>query len=244
MAHGFRADPIFTRSGGFKCRVCDAVIVVGQSVVGFKNDNRAWPNGWDHVCAEGCADVYNVPALAVVLGAKASSSGARAAIRRTVSGAASAVVGVITGKPSSAAASPTKQAAFERRVKALDIRQEHAEQVLCMHGGDAEAAMADITREWMEECCAEIAATEGATEDTPVACSAVDSTSEEDELPEAAVDGLKFGSNDARAAVLDVFQSFVKPLIPKPQSSGGFKDGDAELLDSLMSTPKQYCTDR
>ena len=46
-----------------------------------------------------------------------------------------------------------------------------------------------------------------------------------------------FTSNAAREAVHDVFKSFIKPMLPKPQTDGSFKDGDPALLDVLMPTP-------
>ena len=37
--------------------------------------------------------------------------------------------------------------------------------------------------------------------------------------------------------MLDVFTTFIKPLLPKTQTDGSFKDGNAELLDQLMTSP-------
>ena len=46
-----------------------------------------------------------------------------------------------------------------------------------------------------------------------------------------------FGSNDARSTAADVFFQFIKPMLPKPQTDGSFKDGDPGLMDMLMPTP-------
>jgi hypothetical protein len=46
-----------------------------------------------------------------------------------------------------------------------------------------------------------------------------------------------FGSNDARSAAADVFFEFIKPMLPKPQTDGGFKGGDPALMDMLMPSP-------
>ena len=57
----------------------------------------------------------------------------------------------------------------------------------------------------------------------------------EDELPSEPLHVARFSSGAARQAVIDVSYDFVRPLLPKPQTGGGFKD--PELLGMLMPTP-------
>jgi len=45
----------------------------------------------------------------------------------------------------------------------------------------------------------------------------------------------RFSGDAARQAVFDVFYGFVRPLLPKPQTDGGFKDGD--LFSLVHATP-------
>ena len=64
----------------------------------------------------------------------------------------------------------------------------------------------------------------------------LDDESEDEIVPPPPPDMPAFSSTEARLAIHDVFMAFVKPIIPKAQSDGSFCDGDAKLLDSLMTT--------
>ena len=46
--------------------VCKQPVDVGTCVVPFQNNNKTGKVVWDHVHAEGCADRYDVPALAAL----------------------------------------------------------------------------------------------------------------------------------------------------------------------------------
>ena len=56
-------------------------------------------------------------------------------------------------------------------------------------------------------------------------------------LPNVPPTQLPFTSNDARRAVFDVFTSVIKPMLPKPQGDGSFKEGDPALMDTMLVTP-------
>ena len=87
MQHGFRAAEKPSQRGGFACVVCNRRVARGDPVVGFRNTNKPDAIGWDHVCAEICADQYRSPPVAQPASTAPSTSAATAAA--ATSGAAS-----------------------------------------------------------------------------------------------------------------------------------------------------------
>ena len=228
-AHGTRTDPKSSAAGGFDCSVCGIVINTGDSVVGFKNNNKKGRASWDHVHSEKCADAYTPPPLAGTSEASATSR-----VGKAVSSAWNRLTG---GKRK---VSAEEEWPFLRKAAQLEFSTAAAKQVLEEHGGDEVAALAAMSAEFVADCADDLDDGGAALSPSKIGGesaeqAAASSSDEEILLQPASLPA--FSSNDARKAVYDVFSSFVKPLLPKPQTDGSFKDGDPALLDVLMPTP-------
>ena len=236
VEHGFRCDAKASRAGGFSCQVCGKLKNKGDTVVAFKNDNKSGRAGWDHVCADICADKYKPPALA-----SSSTSSSMAAIGKALGRAASSAKSKLMG-PSRAA---SVDAEFIKKAEALEFSRPAAMQVLEEHGGDKAAAIAAMSIVFSEHYAHDFDVE--AEEAPPSAVGGVpnliglDEEDNEDDEDDEEVQETKslpgFTSNDARSAGYDVFEEFIRPMLPKPQKDGSYKDGDLELLDTLMSSP-------
>ena len=194
-------------------------------IVGFKNDNKPRPHNWDHVHEQPCSLQYVVPPLT------ARKRSVTAAVRGAVAGAARVLCG--------SSVVPSREATFAEKAAELGFDADVADDVLQRHGGDVDVALNVLTAAWLRESREQIQAT-----DLPAALPAAElcgegsgTESSSEELPPEQPDAPAFSSDDARRATFAVFKSFVASLLPKPQSDGSFKDGDAELLDALMVTP-------
>ena len=237
-AHGYRSAIKGSAVGGFACVVCGVEVNRGDRVVGFRNCNRGSRNGWDHAHAEVCANRYRSPPLIDNEKPSASSQ-----IKSAISGAWKKMAG-ITGS-----STEDGTTAFTKRSRAFGFTDAAAREILEEYNGDEEAAvfymadqfMADTAHEWDRGTACENAAAEGANsagQDQEL------EQSSDEEMPPAPEAVAYLDSSSARAAVYDVFHSFIQPMLPKPQSDGGFKDGDPTLLDSLMSTPSTLALPR
>ena len=226
--HGFRCATKSSGVGGFACHVCGAKKQAGEMVVAFKNDNKSGRNAWDHVCDGDCAERYKSPALVTTLRQRARSS---------VGSALSSAMKTIKQKVGAAADDP--DADFFRRAASLEFSREGAADVLAEHGGDRVAAVATMSSLFAESFAHDLDAEADAAPQAAQRCSPceLDDESDEDSLPPPPPVMPTFSSVEARLAIHDVFMTFIKPIIPKAQSDGSFRDGDAELLDSLMTTP-------
>ena len=194
--------------------------------MGFRNLNKPAPGNWDHVCAQPCADSYRPPPH------KSSGASIGELVTQAVCGAAKVVSSALRSAPAS------KESTFKQKAARLDVTSTEAERMLRLHGGDEAAALQAIAQSWVQSSADEIVALE-AQESAQRAAEqqAEESDSSDESVPSLPAQATAFSSDDARAAVYDVFSSFVAPLLPKPQGDGSFRDGDAELLDALMLTP-------
>ena len=220
---GLRGKP--SRYGGFQCVVCSSVVNVGDVVVGYRNVNKSGAKGWDHVHAEGCADRYVSPPLrsAAPVEPQNTNNFAPAIVPTAPSSSAQPET------PSIVEPTPEQRArmernrllALERRVQAQGSSSDGDGGCSCAAGtSTAAAAGSSDAADGVEEASFDPAALDS-----------------EDELPPEPPHVARFSSDAARQAVVEVFYRFVRPLLPKPQTDGGFKDGDPELLDMLMPTP-------
>lgn len=155
---------------------------------------------------------------------------------QSVAAAVSGAVSFVTG--SSATSTHDGSAAFLRRANALEFSAAAALQVLGEFNGDEEAAVRSMADAFCAAACPELDRGTAFSNGPPE----VDTgDANESDLAESDPKPRRlpphFNSNDAREAVLDVFLSFVAPMLPKPQTDGSFKNGDPELLDTLMVTP-------
>ena len=107
------------------------------------------------------------------------------------------------------------------------------------HGGNEDAALQALSSLFLGE------AQEGVEAEVPVVPAAPPAVEPNEADPLSDDEFLEverplqpgFDSGTARKAAADVFLSFLKPLLPKPQYNGSFKGGDVRLLDLLMPTP-------
>ena len=230
--HGARGKELESTTAPFRCRQCGRQVERGDLVVGFYNADSA--HHWEHVCAGACADVYRVVPRRIT----STTLAVRSAVSNVISGAVALLPGLST---STRCAQP---ASYKTKTAALGVDESEADRVLVEFGGDEVAALAAVAERWLQESFQEMspplleppAGGTGRGE----ACGA----SSDEELPPSPAEFEVFSSNDARAAACDVFISYIKPLLPKPQGDGSFKDGDAELLDSLMVTPIELALPR
>jgi hypothetical protein len=230
VEHGFRCESKPSAKGGFKCSVCRSVVNFNDPVVAFRNNNRRPPACWDHVHAGQCAEQYKIPKLC------ASRTVAAA---QAVRNAASSVFALLPGQRRPSAPDPLS--GFYQKAAQLGFSEPVAAEVLDEVGGDQEAAMRSMAAHFTAEFEAEeagsssgaAAAAAGAAEQQ----SGSDSGSSDELLPPRVAEPPAFTTNHARAAALQVFMLHIKDMIPKPQSDGSFKDGDAGLLDALMASP-------
>ena len=229
--HGRRLDAITSHSRKrFECHVCRRRILNGDRIVGFFNRNKAPPQHFDHCCADGCADKYVSPPL------EKKSVGKKVAA--AVSSALVSVSGMISG--SAAASSPTRQQIFEEKAMQVGASKEQALIALEQHAGDDNAALMALSSAWLNAANSELDATSPGRPAPLAACSDCDddaASSSSEQLPPEVAKMDAFSAAAARLTGLDVFNTFIKPMLPKPQGDGSFKDGDAVLLDSLMETP-------
>ena len=232
VRHGDRCEEKPSLAGGFPCLVCGHNVNVGDVVVGFKNFNKPRNKSWDHVHG-GCADRYEI--------APANNSLTQSSTSSQLVQAFSSVVSAVTGR------SPLKTAAdaadtYEAKAHELGVTSDRAMQVLAQFGGDREAALNALTQEWLSDARYDWSDTPDGPQGECAQCE-LDPTAEPSVVEQQPTPPC-FGSSDARAAVLDVFLNFLKPLLPKPQTDGSFKDGDPELLDQLMQSPCLLCLPR
>ncbi len=231
VGHGSRSEKKRSRRGGFECLVCGHTIAAGDWVVGFRDMNRPANTGWDHVHAKTCADKYKPPALKPKQGRST-----KARVKDAVSGAWQLLSGL------SVPSHGDSLSVFMRKARQLEFSDAKAREVLDEFDGDEEAALYSMASAFAADAAGDLdsgsatcgAATESATGDARE--NEMDASSDE-ELPPQPKEVLQFDSKAARAAVYDVFHSFVAPLLSKPQTDGGFKDGDPSLLDALMPSP-------
>ena len=230
VGHGTRTDPKPSAAGGFECIVCGIVINVSDSVVGFNNCNKNGRASWDHVHSEKCADLYVPPPQADTSDASATSS-----VRNAVSSAWNRLTG---GKRK---ASSAEEWPFLKRAAQLEFSAAQAQQVLEEHGGNEEAAFKAMSDAFLADAVDELDRGESSLPaSNPIndeSAERASTSSSDEELPSKPPSLPAFSSNAAREAVYDVFSAFLKPMLPKPQTNGSFKDGDPALLDVLMTTP-------
>lgn len=165
----------------------------------FRNNNRRGSRAWDHVHAEACADSYRPPPL---------TSSSASSTRGRVATAASWVLSSITGKKRGAADS--RDAVFMQKAGRLEHSAAQASEVLREYGGDMEAALKAMADRFL----ADVAITsdeEGHASPGRIPPDA-QSTSSEEELPPQAALTQQLSSDAARAAVYDVFTTFIKPI--------------------------------
>ena len=221
---GLRAKP--SRYGGFQCVVCSSVVNVGDAVVGYRNVNKGGAKGWDHVHAEGCADRYVSPPL-------------RSAAPVEPQNTNNSLRAIVPTAPSSSAQpeTPEEEPSFIATAMKCSMSRDEALAFLSAHSGDDRGALAALAlREQtaFETTVCQPCGGGGVEEAAFDPAGALDS---EDELPPEPPHVARFSSDAARLALVEVFYRFVRPLLPKPQTDGGFKDGDPELLHMLMPTP-------
>lgn len=224
--HGARTDPKPSAAGGFGCCICGIEINAGDMVVGFKNNNKLGRASWDHVHSEKCADAYTPPPLAGISEASATSR-----VGKAVSSAWNRLTG---GKRK---ASTAEEWPFLKRAAQLDLSAAQAQEVLEEHGGDEEAAFKAMMEAFAADAvddldCGESSISASNSKNEVNAERASPSSSDE-EITCQPASLPAFASNDAREAVYDVFSSFVKPLIPKPQTDGSFKDGRIQRFSTF-----------
>ena len=206
VAHGFRGEDKASHTRNpFKCGVCGTTIKNGTIVAAFRNQNKPERSGWDHVCAEKCADLYVSPPLKM----PAPKSSVRSAL--------SSAFYAITGFGGSAShGSERDDEAFFRQASACEIPADTALEMLAEHGGDRAATVQAMGLLYTQQLTSMEAAAGEMADDALSQCSAcdVDKDSDDEHVPElAAMPALK--SEDARRGVLDVFLTFVKPILPK-----------------------------
>ena len=126
-----------------------------------------------------------------------------------------------------------------QKARALEYSDGAAREVLAEFNGDEEQALQWMAQQFVEDSALELdRGTASSTGDGISGAPSFDADeSSSEELPPPPASRPAFDSRAARAAVYDVFKSFIVPLLPKPQTDGGFKDGDPGLLDALMPTP-------
>ena len=195
-------------------------------VVGFKNNNKLGRASWDHVHSEKCADAYTPPPLAGISEASATSR-----VGKAVSSAWNRLTG---GKRK---ASTAEEWPFLKRAAQLEFSAAQAQEVLEEHGGDEEAAFKAMMEAFAADAvddldCGESSLSASNSKNEVNAERASPSSSDE-EITCQPTSLPAFASNDAREAVYDVFSSFVKPLIPKPQTDGSFKDGRIQRFSTF-----------
>ena len=226
VRHGDRSEEQPSKVGRFHCHFCGREVSRGDIVVGFKNENKPRRQSWDHVCAGACAESYRVPPLE-----KKAHSSTAGRIGQAVSAALSSVGVTAFSAPTSAA-----EMTFLQKARQLDATDEQALQVLSQFGGNEDSALEALAQEWLGRARDDLADA-GASSGGAMEGESCEPCAEEPPLPERGPVPPMFSSNDARSAVADVFMTFLKPLLPKTQTDGSFKDGDAELLDQLMTSP-------
>jgi len=223
--HGSKTLPFWsTATKPFSCHNCGRKIQKGEAIVGFRNLNKPAPKSWDHVCATPCADTYQPPPY------KSQRSSIAEKVSQAVSGAASLVSVKCFGREST----------YKQKAKQLEVASPEAERMLRRHGGDEAAALQALAADWLRSSTDAIDAMvqQEEADDAAVQQAAdEDMSSSEEDVPEPLARAPAFTSNAARAAVYEIFSSFVAPLLPKPQGNGSLRDGDAELLDALLLTP-------
>ena len=233
VRHGDRCEAKPSLAGGFPCHHCGQDINVGDIVVGFKNTNKILRRSWDHV-HDACADLYHIPVANTSL-----SQSASARIGEAVSSVFSAVAATISPTQKSSA---DKGLIYGQKAETLGFTPDRAAQVLAQFGGDHEAAFNALTKAWMSDARYDLA--EDGSQGAHGQCADCADPRSEPPLVQQQPAPPSFGSAEARVAVLDVFLTFLKPLFPKPQTDGSFKDGDPELLDQLLESPCMLCLPR
>ena len=229
--HGTASEPKPSAVGGFGCLVCGREVEAGEFVVGFFNENKPKQIAWDHVCARPCAGKYRPPPIKAPV-----RRSTRTLVKDVVSGAWAKLSGQSACVPSNDSSS------FLNMTRKLEFSDERAREVLAEYNGDESAALQYMATLFVADHEPQLdsgTGIDGAAADGATGVERGDEmeTSSDEELPPAAEERLQFDSKAARAAVYDVFHTFVVNLLPKPQTDGSFKDGDPSILDTLMTTP-------
>ena len=206
------------------CVVCRQKVVPGAMVIGICNWNKSagGNKGWDHVHVA-CAphwDVQAPPRGGAPAPAGPSSSSAQDA----------------AGPPPPVA--DTHNRDFMNRVVAMEFNEHEAQVIINHFNGDTRKAMSAMCEIFAARYdVVEMGEEAGQLEALLEAEQANNSGGEEhvpipSDLPESV-----FASHAAKKAGADLFLEFVKPILPKPQTDGSFKDGDPELLNWSLKTP-------
>ena len=232
VQHGDRVAARASTAQPFDCHVCKLKVNPGDMIVGFKNENKESRKSFDHV-HERCADQYVPPALA------SSSDGSM--LSRAASAVSGAVSRLTGGKRHASPASEVSP--FKRAAAELQFSEEAAEQMLAEHGGNKELALRSMASAFSEATVAAALDSDG-SEACMECAKSPPRVEDEGVLPPMPTPLPPFDSKAARAAVYDVFSTFIRPLLPKPQTDGSFKDGDAALLDMLMASPVTFAGPR
>ena len=241
-AHGYRGKALRSTTGAFNCVWCGEQINTGDSVVGFFNANLSGSRRWQHVHAEACADQFVIEPKKNVShpdATSASSGGSVVSSFKTM--VSNAVAKVSGGSSRSEDSSSPAMRRFLQDSLTLGVSSEVANQTLSMHGGDFQLAFASIATQFTEDTLAQYQDDSHAADgdngrDDSGLCEQCEDAPE-DEIIQSASEQQNWSSNDARNAGYDAFDTFVRLLIPKPQTDGSVKDGDPGLLDSMMSSP-------
>ena len=229
--HGYRSAPKTAAQywSQWTCVVCKRKVLPGQQIIGICNHHKdaEGNKGWDHVHAA-CAPGWKIAAprrVAPTAPAGPSSSGAQA-----------------TGSPQVAPTTSAHYGAFIQRAETLQFTQAEASRI-CQHfNGDTEKAlqaMTDIFRgvNVDDEELAMRRLEEAGQVRAMLEEEQANESDEGEEVPVPPTAGLQFDSSAAKQAGAHLFKEFVKPILPKPQTDGSFKDGDPELLNWSLKTP-------
>lgn len=237
MPHGWRHN-VDKCKKPYTCVVCKAKQGAESPLVMFRNDNnREYAPGrvlWDACCAD-CADKYKIPPPPMEK-RSVSNSASMMQLSTSRGGFAPAMQGE---EGSHLVADPQQTVALADDqlfllAEFMGVPRWRAEQLRDDHGGDADAAGAEILRILGIAADEEADAVPSAPipQPKPQRDMAADGL-----LPRAQPAMRTFGTDEARRATADIYFSAVAPLLPRPQRDGTLAGGDLAKLQSMLSTP-------